>query len=89
MMGTKAPENCGSCDEKLPKTGDFAACSACTRGFHLDSCSIKKKSWNSLGNGQATWVCLSCRKAKKSSSKADTDEEGETASNPDIDLEVW
>jgi regulator of replication initiation timing len=92
-MENKAPENCGSCQEKLPKTGDFAVCSGCGNGLHLDSCSIKRRTWNSLGqSGQATWVCSTCRKSKKSSSSTkqdnESDEDEATASNPDSDLEV-
>ncbi|KAG8305681.1 hypothetical protein J6590_064463 [Homalodisca vitripennis] len=40
-MGSKTPE-------KLPKTGDYALCSSCGYGLHLDTCSIKKKTWNNM-----------------------------------------
>lgn len=69
-----APKNlvdCGFCKEKLPKNGDFAVCSLCCNGLHLEAdCSgLKKTSWKAMGaTNQGGWVCPHCRKQRKGSS---------------------
>ncbi|KAG8318789.1 hypothetical protein J6590_105787 [Homalodisca vitripennis] len=88
-MGSKTPENRGICEEKLPKTGDHALCSSCGNGLHLDTCSIKKKTWNNMSVAtQATRVCANCRKQKKGSTSQLDDEENILTSNSDNTLEV-
>lgn len=78
---------CGnsSCKEKLPKTGDYALCSQCNKGLHLDTCSgLKRRTWASMGtSAQSAWTCASCRKERKNSSSRTPDPE-----DPDEDTEV-
>lgn len=74
-----APINCGKCGGKLPENGNHATCSSCSQGLHLDKCSVKTKSWNSLGANQANWVCQTCRIKKK---------DGSTSTNKESDVEV-
>lgn len=81
-----APSLCSKCDEKLPENGNHATCSVCHNGLHLDKCSVKTKSWNSMGVNQATWVCYSCRLKKKGGSTT-TQKESDGESSED-DLEV-
>ncbi|KAG8259603.1 hypothetical protein J6590_008638 [Homalodisca vitripennis] len=75
-------------EEKLPKTGDYALCSSCGNGLHLDTCSIKKKTWNNMSvSTQATWVCANCRKQKKGSTSQLDDEDNILTSNSDNTFE--
>ncbi|XP_046685915.1 uncharacterized protein LOC124371612 [Homalodisca vitripennis] len=83
-----ASENCGNCNDKLSKTGDYASCSFCSRGFHFERCSVKKQTWTSMGAKQSTWVCTICRKNKKGSTSQNEDEDVLPQANPDDDLEV-
>ncbi|KAG8324192.1 hypothetical protein J6590_098258 [Homalodisca vitripennis] len=83
-----ASENCGNCNDKLSKTGDYASCSYCSRGFHFERCSVKKQTWTSMGAKQSTWVCTICRKNKKGSTSQNEDEDVLPQANPDDDLEV-
>lgn len=63
-----ALEICGSCNEKLPKTGEFATCSGCSNGLHFDTCSVKKATWVNMGvPKQSVWICTNCRRNKKGS----------------------
>ncbi|KAG8253203.1 hypothetical protein J6590_040862 [Homalodisca vitripennis] len=78
-MGSKAPENRGICEEKLPKAGDYALCSSCGNGLHLDTCSIKKKTWNNIS--------VATKQKKGSTSQLD-DEENILTSNSDNTFEV-
>lgn len=88
-MASKAPENCGNCNEKLPKNGDYATCCTCGYGLHLDTCSIKRQTWNNLSaSKQAVWVCAKCRKQKKGSTSQNDDDENNLTSNVDDDFEV-
>lgn len=90
-MAAKVQENCGSCNDKLPKTGDYATCSSCESRLHLETCSVKRITWNNMGTSkQAAWVCISCRRNKKgsSASQAEEDESELTSNAVDDDIEV-
>lgn len=86
----KAKQCCGNCNEAMPKTGDYAVCSVCGNCLHLDTCSIKRQTWKSLGvTGQSTWVCTVCRSKKKgSTSQAMDTEEDEPTQESEEDIEV-
>lgn len=85
-----APKLCGKCGESLPDHGNYATCSLCQHGLHLDKCSMKTKSWNSLGANQGTWICLGCRSLKKDGSTSSTPRKlpGDVDTGDDEDLEV-
>lgn len=70
-MASKSHETCGNCNEKLAKSEDYAICSICGRGLHLDTCSVKKQTGNSMNPAkQAAWVCTVCRRSKKGSTSS-------------------
>ncbi|XP_046688483.1 uncharacterized protein LOC124374285 [Homalodisca vitripennis] len=83
-----ASENCGNCNNKISKTGDYASCSSCSRGFQFERCSVKKQTWTSMGAKQSTWVCAICRNNKKCSTSQNEDEDVIPQSSPDDDLQV-
>lgn len=89
-MTSNNDNNCGVCNEKLPKNGDHAICGICNAGLHLDKvCSgLKRTSWKAMGpSTKSSWSCLSCRKARKASA-SQTDEETELGNSEDSELEV-
>lgn len=82
-----APNICGKCGEKLPDNGLFATCSVCSNGLHLDKCSVKTKSWHSLGVNQANWICATCRSKKRDGSTSTyKDSEDDLASGEDFEV---
>lgn len=84
-----ALDDCRVCKEKLPVNGDYAKCSLCNGGLHLDpKCSgVKRSSWKSMGAAsQDSWVCPPCRKSRMVSQTNEDD--GNGSNNEDTrDLE--
>lgn len=81
-----APNVCGKCGENLPENGNYATCSMCHNGLHLDKCSVKLKSWNALGVNQATWVCAPCRAKKREGSNSTSKDSDGEASEEDLEV---
>lgn len=54
--------SCPSCNNKLPKDGDYVLCQYCDSKYHFPCASIAKTTWKAKSKAKkAEWKCSNCR----------------------------
>uniref|UniRef100_A0A8D9B526 FP protein C-terminal domain-containing protein n=1 Tax=Cacopsylla melanoneura TaxID=428564 RepID=A0A8D9B526_9HEMI len=58
---------CSTCHDDIPTDSEYAVCSECTQGYHLDGgCSVARTTWKGYGSAKRDmWKCRECKGTKK------------------------